>query len=239
MLRRAGGRRHGPAAPRARELNHRWFAARRAGRPFTTLHLAQSLDGRIAAADGTSQWITGAGAREHSHAVRARAEAIIAGTGTILADNPRLTARTPDGTPAARQPLRVVMGHREVPASAAITDGPGYVHLREHDPAAVLADLAGRGIDHAMIEGGASIATAFLAADLVDEIWLYQAPLFLGSGRHAIADLGITTLAEATRFRYDDRGGPAHQLLGTDAVLHLEPTPTSRPETVTEHERTR
>lgn len=223
----------------ARELNHRWFAARTADRPFTTLHLAQSLDGRIAAVDGTSQWITGDGARGHSHAVRARAEAIIAGTGTILADNPRLTARTPDGSPAARQPLRVVMGHRDVPAGAAIAEGPGYLQLREHDPVAVLADLAGRGIDHAMIEGGASIATAFLAADLVDEIWLYQAPLFLGSGRHAVGDLGVTTLADAARFRYDDRGGPAHQLLDADAVLHLEPTPTSGPAQVTDHERTR
>lgn len=223
----------------ARDLNHRWFAARAAGRPFTTLHLAQSLDGRIAAADGTSQWITGEGARGHSHAVRARAEAIIAGTGTIFADNPRLTARTPDGSPAPRQPLRVVMGHRDLPAGAAVTDGPGHLHLREHDPAAVLAALAGRGIDHALVEGGASIATAFLAADLVDELWLYQAPLFLGSGRHAVGDLGIGTLADAARWRYDDRSGPAHQLLGADAVLHLEPTPIPRPARVAEHERTR
>ncbi|WP_372697796.1 bifunctional diaminohydroxyphosphoribosylaminopyrimidine deaminase/5-amino-6-(5-phosphoribosylamino)uracil reductase RibD [Arthrobacter sp. JSM 101049] len=222
---------------RARELNHRWFAARAAGRPFTTLHLAQTLDGRIAAADGTSQWITGTAARQHSHGIRARAEAIIAGTGTIHADNPRLTARSADGTDLARQPLRVVMGHRALPPGAAIAADDHYLHLREHDPRTVLATLAGQSIDHAMIEGGASIATAFLAAGLVDELWLYQAPLLLGAGRRAVGDLGIATLSDAGRWRYDDVGGPAHQLLGSDVVLHLEPHPGS--ERIPENERTR
>lgn len=227
----------GLLADRARELNHRWFAARAADRPFTTLHLAQSLDGRIAAADGTSQWITGPAARRHSHGVRERAEAIIAGTGTIHADNPRLTARTTDGAEHPRQPLRVVMGRRDLPPGAAVAADDHYLHLREHDPQAVLARLAARGIDHAMIEGGASIATAFLAAGLVDELWLYQAPLLLGAGRHAVGDLGIGTLSAAGRWRYDDAGGPAHQLLGPDAVLHLEPHPGSA--VIPENERTR
>lgn len=222
----------------ARLLNHRWIGARAADRPFTSLHLAQSLDGRIAAADGTSQWITGAGSREHSHLIRARSEAIIAGTGTIFADDPRLTARTPAGTAAPRQPLRVVMGHRELPGGAAVAADDHHVQLRTHDPAAVLAALSARGIDHAMIEGGASIATAFLAADLVDEIWLYQAPIFLGAGRHAVGDLGIGTLAEAGHFRFDDAGGPAHQLLGSDVVLHLEPQPGPA-DRASEHEGTR
>lgn len=239
VLRRAGVEvAAGLHARQARALNHRWFAARATRRPFATLHLAQSLDGLIAAADGTSQWITGTGAREHSHAVRAQAEAIIAGTGTILADNPRLNARNPDGTAADRQPMRVVMGHRDLPGGSAVLADGNHLHLREHDPAAVLAQLDAQGIDHVLVEGGASIATAFLAADLVDEIWLYQAPLFLGTGRRAVGDLGIATLAEAGRWRYDDRGGPAHQLLGHDIVLHLEPTP--RPEDrVPDHERTR
>lgn len=209
----------------ARELNHRWFAARAAGRPFTTLHLAQSLDGRIAAQDGTSQWITGPVARAHSHGVRATAEAIIAGTGTVLADDPRLTARTPSGEPSAQQPLRVVMGHRDVPVGAAVRGDGNWRQLRTHEPAAVLEALAGSGIDHAMVEGGSSVATAFLAADLVDELWLYQAPILLGAGRHAVGDLGIRTLGAARRWRYDPVGGPPHQQLGDDVVLHLEPAP--------------
>jgi len=210
---------------RARELNHRWFAARAARRPFTTLHLAQTLDGRIAAADGTSQWITGPAARSHSHGVRARAEAILAGTGTVLADNPRLTARNADGTAAARQPRRVVMGRREVPADAAVRGDGNWTQLSTHDPSEALAALAAEGTDHVMIEGGAAVATAFLAADLVDELWLYQAPLFLGAGRPAVGDLGIGTLADARRWRLDDAGGPAHQRLGDDVALHLEPAP--------------
>ncbi|HXD29007.1 MAG TPA: bifunctional diaminohydroxyphosphoribosylaminopyrimidine deaminase/5-amino-6-(5-phosphoribosylamino)uracil reductase RibD [Arthrobacter sp.] len=246
IMRQAGiDVRVGLLGERARDLNHRWFTARAAHRPYTTLHLAQSLDGRIAAADGTSQWITGPAARRHSHGVRARAEAIIAGTGTIQADNPRLTARTADGQDHPRQPLRVVMGRRDLPPGAAVAADDHYLHLREHDPRAVLAALAGQGIDHAMIEGGASIATAFLAAGLVDELWLYQAPLLLGAGRHAVGDLGIGTLSAAGRWRYDDVGGPAHQLLGSDVVLHLEPhtEPHTEPDRgsagIPENERTR
>jgi diaminohydroxyphosphoribosylaminopyrimidine deaminase/5-amino-6-(5-phosphoribosylamino)uracil reductase len=212
---------------RARALNHRWFAARRQGRPFTTLHLAQTLDGRIAAADGTSQWITGPQARAHSHGVRARVGAILAGTGTIAADNPRLTARTPGGHDADRQPLRAVMGLRDTPADAAVRGDGNWLPLRTRDPHEALHELAARGIDHVMIEGGAGIATAFLAADLVDELWLYQAPLLLGAGRPAVGDLGIATLGDARAWRLDGAGGEACAVLGNDVVLHLEPAPAS------------
>lgn len=211
----------------AREMNHRWFAARAAGRPFTTLHIAQTLDGRIAAADGSSQWITGAESRNHSHLTRARAEAIIIGTGTLLADDPQLTARTPDGTEARHQPRRIVMGYRPIPAGAALRGDGNFAHMPTHDPHEVLTGLAATGIDHAMIEGGASIATAFLAADLIDEIWLYQAPMMLGGGRSAVGDLGIQTLADARRYRLDESGGDALLRLGPDIALHLEPLPAA------------
>ncbi|MET1034338.1 MAG: bifunctional diaminohydroxyphosphoribosylaminopyrimidine deaminase/5-amino-6-(5-phosphoribosylamino)uracil reductase RibD [Arthrobacter sp.] len=215
----------GLLADEARALNRRWFAARAAGRPFTTLHLAQTLDGRIAAADGTSQWITGPDARRHSHGVRALAEAIVVGTGTVLADDPRLTARDGVGTPLPRQPLRVVMGRRDVPAGAAVRGDGRWTQVRTHSPADVLRELAALGIDHAMVEGGAGIATAFLAEDLVDELWLYQAPLLLGVGRPAVGDLGIGTLRDAVRWAPDDAGGPSHQRLGDDIALHLTPMP--------------
>jgi diaminohydroxyphosphoribosylaminopyrimidine deaminase/5-amino-6-(5-phosphoribosylamino)uracil reductase len=209
----------------AQELNHRWFRARRENRPFTTLHIAQTVDGLIAAADGTSQWITGEEARADSHGIRSRADAIIAGNGTIAADNPRLTARDPAGAETPGQPLRVVMGRRKVPADAAVrgTDGR-FLQLATHDPAEVLAELAGRGVGHAMIEGGATIASAFLRADLVDELVLYLAPLMLGAGTRAVADLGIGTLADAGRWRWDSAGGSA-RTLGADLRLHLEPLP--------------
>ncbi|MCO1339866.1 riboflavin biosynthesis protein RibD [Kocuria polaris] len=212
-------------AAAARRSNHRWFAARAAGRPFTSLHLAQTLDGRIAAPDGTSQWITGPASRHHSHGVRARADAIVAGTGTILADDPRLTARLADGTDAHRQPLRVVMGLRDVPADAAVIGDGHFLHVRTRDPAEALRELASVGVAHAMVEGGAAIAGAFLAADLIDEVWLYQAPIVLGGGRAAVVDLGIETLASAKRFEYDDVGEGAVQRCGDDVVLHLCPAP--------------
>ncbi|GHD01360.1 bifunctional diaminohydroxyphosphoribosylaminopyrimidine deaminase/5-amino-6-(5-phosphoribosylamino)uracil reductase RibD [Zhihengliuella salsuginis] len=211
----------------ARAANHRWFAARASSRPFTTLHLAQTLDGRIAAADGTSQWITGPASRHHSHRVRARADAIVVGTGTVLADDPRLTARFADGTDAPRQPLRVAMGHRDVPAGAAMIGDGHFHHVRTRHPSEALAELGSLGIAHVMIEGGASIASAFLAADLVDEIWLYQAPLMLGAGRAAVVDLGIESLADAKRFEYDDVGDGAVQRCGDDVVLHLSPAPAA------------
>ncbi|MFD1213324.1 bifunctional diaminohydroxyphosphoribosylaminopyrimidine deaminase/5-amino-6-(5-phosphoribosylamino)uracil reductase RibD [Arthrobacter sp. GCM10027362] len=219
--------RGGLFAEQALDLNQRWFRARAEGRPFTTLHIAQTLDGLIAAADGTSQWITGEAARLDSHGIRARVDAIVAGTGTVLADDPKLTARDADGRELERQPLRVVLGRREVPAEAAVrgTDAR-FLQLGLHDPAAVLGELAARGAGHVMIEGGATVAGAFLAADLVDELVLYLAPLMLGSGTRSTGGLGISTLADASRWRWD-AASPV-RTLGADLRLTLEPLPFDR-----------
>jgi diaminohydroxyphosphoribosylaminopyrimidine deaminase/5-amino-6-(5-phosphoribosylamino)uracil reductase len=219
--------RGGLSAEQALDVNQRWFRARAEGRPFTTLHIAQTLDGLIAAADGTSQWITGEAARLDSHGIRSRVDAIVAGTGTVLADNPRLTARDAGGRELERQPLRVVLGRRQVPADAAVrgTDGR-FLQLDGRDPAAVLGELAGLGAGHVMIEGGATVAGAFLAADLVDELVLYLAPLMLGSGTRSTGDLGISTLADASRWRWDP-AGPV-RTLGADLRLTLEPLPPAR-----------
>ncbi|WP_336713514.1 bifunctional diaminohydroxyphosphoribosylaminopyrimidine deaminase/5-amino-6-(5-phosphoribosylamino)uracil reductase RibD [Arthrobacter sp. USHLN218] len=210
----------------ALELNQRWFKAKSAQRPFTTMHIAQTLDGLIAAADGSSQWITSEAARQDSHGIRARVDAIIAGTGTVFADNPRLTARSGNGEPAAAQPLRVVMGARDVPDDAAVRGSDGkFLQLHTHDPAEVLDSLARRGVAHAMIEGGATVAAAFLKADLVDELVLYLAPLLLGAGTRSTAPLGISTLADAAHWRWDSSGGGHTINLGADLRLHLEPAP--------------
>jgi diaminohydroxyphosphoribosylaminopyrimidine deaminase / 5-amino-6-(5-phosphoribosylamino)uracil reductase len=206
-------------------LNRRWFDAVGAGRPFTTLHLAQTLDSQIAAADGTSQWISGPESRRDSHELRRRIDAILVGTGTVMADNPRLTARTADGTAAAEQPLRVAMGRRPVPDDAAVRGGDGlFLQLESHDPRTVGQQLHSRGIRHLMVEGGAKIAAAFLGAHLVDEIVIYLAPSFLGRGIATLDDLGINTLDEAQHWRWDPVGGSAVPL-GNDLRLHLEPAP--------------
>ncbi|MDO5619821.1 bifunctional diaminohydroxyphosphoribosylaminopyrimidine deaminase/5-amino-6-(5-phosphoribosylamino)uracil reductase RibD [Kocuria sp.] len=215
------------------DLNHRWFRAQEQRRPFVTVKTAQSLDARIAAADGTSQWITGEAARAHAHAVRGRVDAILVGTQTVFTDDPRLTVRGASGTVGERDlgtglphpgPLRVAMGHRTVPATAKIrgTDGR-FRHLATHDPFTALEQLYDDGVRHLLVEGGATVVGAFLAADLTDDLWVYQAPVILGAGRGSIPDLGVQTLREALRFRPDASEGAAVQHLGDDLVWHLEP----------------
>ena len=171
-----------------------WLVSVQEGRPHVTVKMASTLDGRIAAADGTSQWITGDTARRLVHEDRSCRDAIIVGTGTVAADNPRLTARFPDGTTMAseRQPLRVVMGNRDLPEDAAIRGTPGqWLHVRSHDPREVLEQIARETADSAisvLVEGGPSIIAAFLAADLVDSIQFYAAPAVLGNGAAAVVD---------------------------------------------------
>ena len=177
-----------------------WLFRQLHGRPLITLKLAATADGRIAAPDGTSRWITGPAAREHAHAQRARIDAIVVGTGTALADDPALTARRADGGDHPHQPARVVLGHREVPAGARLR-GPGgpLIDVRSHDPHAVLAALPDA--LWVLVEGGPTVAGAFLAAGLVDHVQLYQAPVLLGGGAAAVDDAAVTTLAQATRMR--------------------------------------
>ena len=215
----------GLMADAAADLNHRWAAAARQHRPFITLKTAQSVDGRAAAADGTSQWITGSEARAYGHGIRARADAVLAGTGTVLADDPRLTARTPEGGDAADQPLRVVLGTRQVPADAAVrgTDGR-FLHLAHRDPLRAARELYDAGVRHLMVEGGPAVAGAFLARDLVDELVCCTAPVLLGNGLPA-ADLTVPTLSSARRWRWDARAGGAVTACGADLVLRLEPHP--------------
>ncbi|WP_404813124.1 bifunctional diaminohydroxyphosphoribosylaminopyrimidine deaminase/5-amino-6-(5-phosphoribosylamino)uracil reductase RibD [Cellulomonas avistercoris] len=177
-----------------------WLPAVRGGRPFVTLKIATSLDGRVAAADGTSRWITSEVARRHAHALRQQVGAIVVGTGTALLDDPALTARAVDGSLVEQQPLRVVVGSRDVPAGARLR-GPGgeLVQVRTHDPARVLAVLHEREVRHVLVEGGPTLAAAFLAAGLVDEVHAYVAPVLLGAGAGAVGDLGITTISQALR----------------------------------------
>ena len=243
-LRAAGVQvRSGLLAEQSRELNARWDRAGREGRPFVTAKIAQSLDGRIAAADGTSQWITGAPARRHGHGLRARADAIAVGTGTALADDPRLSARRDDGTAADSQPLRVVIGHREVPVRAAVRGEDGrFLQLRTHDPREALRELRDRGVGHLLLEGGAGLISAFLDADAVDELLVYQAPLLLGGGRPSAELPGRTSLSQALGFVPDPAGGGPVRMLGPDLLWQLQPLgPPGDPAEVTqaaaEHDR--
>ncbi|WP_298457698.1 bifunctional diaminohydroxyphosphoribosylaminopyrimidine deaminase/5-amino-6-(5-phosphoribosylamino)uracil reductase RibD [uncultured Cellulomonas sp.] len=183
-----------------RQLLRTWLPAVERSRPFVTLKIATTLDGRVAAADGSSRWITSEVARQHAHSLRADCDAVVVGTGTVATDDPSLTARTADGELAAHQPLRVVVGHRPVPDGARLR-GPGgdLLHLATHDPAEVLADLHGREVRHVLVEGGPTLAAAFLRAGLVDEVYAYIAPVLLGSGPSAVGDLGLASITDALR----------------------------------------
>ncbi|WP_066285605.1 bifunctional diaminohydroxyphosphoribosylaminopyrimidine deaminase/5-amino-6-(5-phosphoribosylamino)uracil reductase RibD [Arthrobacter sp. B6] len=224
-LRDAGVRvRSGLAAEEALELNRQWFQGVAEKRPFVTLHIAQTLDSRIAAEDGTSQWISSPESLADNHGLRGRIDAILVGTQTVLIDNPRLTARDSSGVVAGKQPLRAVMGLRAIPADAAVHGDDGRVlHLPTRDPHEALSLLFAAGIRHVMVEGGSRILSAFLAAGLVDELIVYLAPTLLGSGTPALNGLGITTLRNAQHWNWDQSDGGAVRTLGRDLRLHLRP----------------
>jgi diaminohydroxyphosphoribosylaminopyrimidine deaminase/5-amino-6-(5-phosphoribosylamino)uracil reductase len=200
-------------------LNRRWTTAVAAGRPFVTWKFAATLDGRSAAADGTSTWITGERARADVHARRAGADAILVGTGTVLADDPQLTVRDANGVPAPRQPLRVVLGERGVPAGARVLDGAAPTLVITHrDPVKALAELHDLEVRHVWLEGGPTLAAAFWRAGLIDEVLAYVAPALLGAGRAAVADLGIGTIDRAARLVTTDV-----RLLGDDVLVVARP----------------
>ncbi|WP_349899543.1 bifunctional diaminohydroxyphosphoribosylaminopyrimidine deaminase/5-amino-6-(5-phosphoribosylamino)uracil reductase RibD [Parafrigoribacterium soli] len=192
----------GVLADEVSEVMHPWLAATRLGRPYVTLKWASSLDGRVAAADGTSQWITGSEARRDVHARRAAADAIVIGTGTVLADDPSLTARDDAGELLPHQPTPVVIGERELPRNARLFDHPEPVIVTgSRDLRAVLERLFARDIRHVFVEGGPTLASAFVAAGLVDEYLVYLAPALLGGDRAALTDVGVATIADARRLR--------------------------------------
>jgi diaminohydroxyphosphoribosylaminopyrimidine deaminase / 5-amino-6-(5-phosphoribosylamino)uracil reductase len=209
----------GILAADAEDLNASWLHARRTGRPWVVAKSASTLDGRVAAADGSSRWVTGPAARADVHALRARCGAVVVGTGTAVADDPRLTVRGPDGADAARQPLRVAVGHRPLPAGARLLDDAAEtLVLATHDPAEVLDTLHARGIHRVLLEGGPTLSAAFLTAGLVDEVVAYVAPALLGAGPGVVADLGITTIADAVRLQPTDV-----TVLGPDVRITARP----------------
>lgn len=170
----------GVGAVQAERAMAGFLMRRRRARPHVTLKLAVSLDGSIAMANGTSRWITGEAARRHAHVERARSDAIVVGRGTYDADAPRLDVRLPGLED--RAPVRVMLTGGAVP--------PGWVGVGTPEGIATLA------ADWLLIEGGAGAASAFLAADLVDRLLIYRAPILIG-GRSAVHDIGLGDLSAA------------------------------------------
>ena len=176
-----------------------YLAHRRTGRPWVVLKLASSLDGRIAAPDGSSRWITGEEARLDAHRLRAVSDAVVVGAGTVRTDDPSLTVRLPVGDPLFRgpdeQPARVVLGR--VPEGAAVAPALEVTGPLE----AVLDDLGARGILQVLVEGGATVAHDFHARGRVDRYVLYLAPAFFGGddARPLFAGAGAATIADLWR----------------------------------------
>lgn len=197
------------------ELIAPWHAGTNQSRGQIIAKWAQSLDGRLAAADGTSQWITSATARRHVHVQRALADVIITTTATVESDNPSLTARDAAGdllVPAKDQPLPVVFGTGSLADDAKVNSHPALAHHGlERAPQYAGTDLAA---DFAhltervgcppriFLEAGPRFLTSVLAAGLVDKLLIYTAPTVLGGPYHAIGDIGISTLEERLNFSF-------------------------------------
>lgn len=210
----------GVLADEAEEFLHVWLTSVRRGRPWVTVKWASTLDGRAAAADGTSQWITGTAARQRVHEQRAASDAILTGTGTVLADDPSLTARGDAGELMPHQPVPVVVGERAIPPHAALHHHPaGLIETGTRDLDAVLSELDARGIRRVFVEAGPTLVTALIAAGLADEYAVYLAPTLLGGDRLAIGDLGIPTLHDARRLRLN-----TVERLGDDLLVTAVPT---------------
>lgn len=237
----------GAIADAARELNIGFFSRMRRQRPWVRLKVAVSLDGRTALADGNSQWITGDAARADGHAWRRRASAVLTGSGTVLADNPRLDVRL---APTLVQPLRVVIDSQlRVPAASNIFDPPGSTlvycarasastadTLRQRgveliecasadggvDLPAALSDLARRGVNELHVEAGERLNAALIAADLVDEFLLYIAPRLLGPGRSIAALPALARLSDAPSLRFVDTTACGDDLRVIARPLHRE-----------------
>jgi diaminohydroxyphosphoribosylaminopyrimidine deaminase/5-amino-6-(5-phosphoribosylamino)uracil reductase len=219
-------------------LNEAWFRFITSGRPFVTLKVAATLDGRIATRTGDSRWVTGESARAEVHRMRDAVDAVLVGAGTARADDPLLTARLPGG--GGRDPVRVVLDTRlrlprtlrlfhprsAAPTLVATTSaraprfGPGVETLRcaERGGRVDLADLLGklgeRGVTHLLVEGGAAVHTAFLSAGLVDRLALFLAPKILGGGLPWVDGPGPSRMADALSLE-----GVEIRRVGDDVVL--------------------
>lgn len=213
----------------AREAMVGWLTAIRLGRPYIVWKFAATLDGRSAAADGTSKWITSPQARADVHLLRSSVDAIVAGVGTVLADDARLTVRDSTGELGQRRPLRVVVDSAgRTPAGAAVRDGAAPTWIAtvagagsdargRVDLTNLLRLLHGRGVRTALLEGGPTLAGAFLAAGLVDRVVAYLAPKLLGAGSPALGAAGVASIADAIDLDIIDvaRVGPDVRLTGT------------------------
>ena len=202
----------------ADELIRVWSTATAQQRPFVTLKYGTSLDGRSAAADGSSKWITGPEARRDVHLRRTQIDAILVGTGTVIADDPELTARQPEGTLYADQPLRVILGETKLdPAARIFDESEGKaktIQLHTRDLNSALGTLFNMGVRHLMVEGGAIVASEFVRHNLVNEYLVYMAPKLIGGPITSLGNLGVANISQAKELEFVEL-----KQLGPDLVI--------------------
>lgn len=209
----------GVLAEEAEEQGRVWLTANRKQRPFVTIKWAASIDGRAAANDRTSKWISGSESRADAHLRRSEADAILVGTGTVLADDPELTARHPDGTLYEHQPLRVVLGESELPATARVFNADAQtIQLKTRSVFDALDSLWAEKIKHVFVEGGPRVASEFMRLGLVDEYIIYQAPMLIGGEKVAVGDIGVESMPQAKHLRFTEV-----KRLGEDLFVRANP----------------
>ena len=192
-----------------------WFTNKFEQRPYVVIKWAASVDGRTAAADGTSKWITGAEAREDVHARRAASQAIMVGTNTVELDDPELTARKPDGSLYATQPLRVVVGERDLNSDSRVFNSDSEtIRFETHDLGLVMQQLFDRGIRQVFVEGGAQLESALISAGFADEFLIYVAPKLIGGLATAIRDIEVGSMDQAVDLEFIET-----KKLGADILI--------------------
>jgi diaminohydroxyphosphoribosylaminopyrimidine deaminase/5-amino-6-(5-phosphoribosylamino)uracil reductase len=183
---------------RANQQSRVWLTATKNKRPFVSLKWASSIDGRAAAQDGTSKWISGAESRADAHRRRSEVDAILIGTGTAIIDDPELTARKEDGSLYEHQPLRVVVGERELSSDLRLfNQNAETLTMKTQSIHGALSELYEKGIKHVLVEGGPTLASRFVQLDLVDEFVIYLAPKLLGGDKLAIGSIDVPGIEQA------------------------------------------
>jgi diaminohydroxyphosphoribosylaminopyrimidine deaminase/5-amino-6-(5-phosphoribosylamino)uracil reductase len=202
----------GIGAVQAIHENRAWLTKIEKSRPRITWKIASTMDGKVTAADGSSKWITGELARADVAKIRAQADAIVTSTATVIADDPLLTSKG-----LGKNPVRIVMGLSEIKGDSQILGSDAEtVLIKSHDFNELISLANDRGFNQLLIESGPTLGTALLRDDLVDEIILFQAPTFLGSGKPSIGDLGISNISARLDFDITDV-----EVIGADLKITL------------------
>jgi len=192
--------------------NRDWLTKISKSRPRFIWKIASTMDGKICALDGSSQWITGEKSRADVAKMRSQADAILVGTGTTLADNPGLTSKG-----LGRNPVRIVMGIREIPDNYKVKDSQiETIFIKSREIAELITFVNGRGFNRVLVECGPLLGSALMRQRLVDEVVLFQSPTFFGSGTNFLADIGVTSISERRDFDINEV-----ELIGSDCKTTL------------------